>query len=91
MAFYLGKIMQTTAEHFNIHYAKTHLSRLIDKVANTGKPITIAKAGAPKVMIVPITQTKIKRQMGTLKGKISILDNFDSAFANEIVGMFVGE
>ncbi|MGK8250315.1 type II toxin-antitoxin system Phd/YefM family antitoxin [Moraxella lacunata] len=87
----MGKIMQTTAEHFNIHYAKTHLSRLIDEVANTGKPITIAKAGTPKVMIVPITHTKAKRQMGTLKGKISIPDNFDSAFADEIADMFAGE
>lgn len=29
-----------------------------------------------------------KRQMGTLKGKIKIPDNFDTAFADEISDMF---
>ena len=33
---------------FNIHEAKTHLSRLIDKAAN-GEPFIIAKAGKPMV------------------------------------------
>lgn len=39
--------MQTASPNVNIHYAKTHLSRLIDEVATTGKPITIVKAGTP--------------------------------------------
>lgn len=82
--------MQTTTPNVNIHYAKTHLSRLIDEVATTGKPITIAKAGTPKVKIVPIDNTPKKRQMGTLKGKIKIPDNFDTAFADEIADMFEG-
>lgn len=84
--------MQTTEKattNINIHYAKTHLSRLIDEVATTGKPIVIAKAGTPKVKIVPLNTPK-KRQMGTLKGKIKIPDNFDTAFADEISDMFEG-
>lgn len=82
--------MQTATPNVNIHYAKTHLSRLIDEVATTGKPITIAKAGTPKVKIVPIDDKPIKRQMGTLKGKIKIPDNFDTAFADDIADMFEG-
>lgn len=82
--------MQTTTANVNIHYAKTHLSRLIDEVATTGKPITIAKAGTPKVKIVPIDDKPVKRQMGTLKGKIKIPDNFDTAFADDIADMFEG-
>lgn len=83
--------MQATTPNVNIHYAKTHLSRLIDEVVSTGKPITIAKAGTPKVKIVPIDETPAVRQMGTLKGKISIPANFDGAFADDIAQMFGGE
>lgn len=84
-------MITTNGTNINIHYAKTHLSRLIEEVVATGKPITIAKAGTPKVMIVPIENKPIKRQMGTLKGKINITDDFDSAFADEIAGMFEGQ
>lgn len=56
--------MQTTTPNVNIHYAKTHLSRLIDEVATTGKPITIAKAGTPKVKIVPIEEPKMGSMFG---------------------------
>lgn len=81
---------QPTQASINIHYAKTHLSRLVEEVASTGQAITIAKAGKPKVMIVPIEDKPVKRQMGTLKGKIHIPEDFDSAFADEIADMFEG-
>lgn len=80
---------QTTT--LNVHYAKTHLSRLIEEVVSTGQPITIAKAGMPKVMIVPIDDKPVKRQMGTLKGKINIPDDFDVAFSDDIADMFEGQ
>ncbi|MFW2178240.1 MULTISPECIES: hypothetical protein [unclassified Moraxella] len=32
-----------------------------------------------------------KRQMGTLKDKISIPENFDNAFADEIIALFHGD
>ncbi|WP_084349573.1 type II toxin-antitoxin system Phd/YefM family antitoxin [Moraxella oblonga] len=50
--------MQSATPNVNIHYAKTHLSALIDEVASTGKPIIITKAGTPKVKIVPIDEPK---------------------------------
>ncbi len=37
----------------NIHEAKTHLSRLIDR-ASKGEPFIIAKAGKPMVKVVPL-------------------------------------
>ena len=40
-------------EQFNIHHAKTHLSRLVDAAAQ-GKSFIIAKAGKPMVKVVPI-------------------------------------
>ena len=37
----------------NIHEAKTHLSRLVDRAAK-GEPFIIAKAGKPLVKVVPL-------------------------------------
>ena len=37
----------------NIHEAKTHLSRLVDRAAK-GEPFVIAKAGKPLVKVVPL-------------------------------------
>ena len=63
---------------FNIHEAKTHLSRLVDK-ASKGEEIVIAKAGKPKAKLVPLTQPGGgKRKPGRLKGKIWIADDFDA-------------
>ncbi len=80
--------MQSITQSINIHEAKTHLSRIIDDVKQLGKPIIIAKAGIPQVKVVPLENTKPKRKMGTLKGKITVPNNFDHAFADEIEEMF---
>lgn len=62
----------------NIHEAKTHLSRLVDKAAK-GEEIVIAKAGKPKAKLVPLTKPGGgKRKSGRLKGKIWIADDFDA-------------
>ena len=37
----------------NIHEAKTHLSRLLQRVAN-GEEVTIARAGVPVARLVPV-------------------------------------
>ncbi|PLU63445.1 prevent-host-death protein, partial [Sinorhizobium medicae] len=42
-------------ETVNIHQAKTHLSRLIEKAAK-GEPFIIAKAGKPMVKVIPLEQ-----------------------------------
>ena len=41
----------------NVHYAKTHLSALLKKVCE-GEVITIANAGTPVAMLVPIEYGK---------------------------------
>jgi len=40
----------------NIHEAKTHLSKLLERVMS-GEKIIIAKAGKPVAQIVPLTKT----------------------------------
>ena len=61
----------------NIHEAKTHLSRLVERVA-AGEEIIIAKAGKPVAKLVPYRESKsARRKPGSMKGKIWISPNFD--------------
>jgi prevent-host-death family protein len=76
----------------NIHEAKTHLSRLVEEAAR-GEFFVIAKAGKPMVKVIRLDQDepKPKRQLGFLKGKIQVPDDFDTMFQDEIEKMFYGE
>lgn len=58
----------------NIHHAKTHLSRLIEK-ALTGEEVIIAKAGQPVVRLVAISP-QAKRELGSAAGQITWLDGW---------------
>ncbi len=61
----------------NIHQAKTHLSKLVDRAAG-GEEIIIAKAGKPMVRMVSYEQNKKSRKPGgSWKGKIKIAHDFD--------------
>jgi prevent-host-death family protein len=61
----------------NIHDAKTHFSRLVER-AERGERITIARAGVPVAMLVAIEpKTSLGRPIGIDKGKIIIHDDFD--------------
>ena len=59
----------------NVHEAKTHLSRLLDRV-HAGEEIVIAKNGKPFARLVPIGMGKAERKPGTLKGLVQITDSF---------------
>ena len=73
---------------FNIHYAKTHLSKLIEAVLR-GEEVVIAKSGEPKVKLVAVHEKKKKRQPGLMKGKIWLADDWDSEETNkEIADLF---
>jgi prevent-host-death family protein len=62
----------------NVHQAKTHLSRLLNK-ARAGEEIIIAKAGKPVAKLVPITPGGRKRpKFGYLKDEIWIAPDFDA-------------
>ncbi|WP_158945565.1 type II toxin-antitoxin system Phd/YefM family antitoxin [Granulicella sp. S190] len=76
----------------NIHEAKTHLSKLIEKAAQ-GEPFIIAKAGKPmvKVMAIDAPVGKKMKRLGFMKGTISVPDDFDRMFEKEIEQMFYGE
>jgi prevent-host-death family protein len=60
----------------NIHEAKTHLSRLVEKAA-AGEEIIIAKAGKPMAKLVGYKPSPKRRKPGGWKGKVWIADDFD--------------
>jgi prevent-host-death family protein len=60
----------------NVHEAKTHLSRLLERVER-GQEIVIARAGKPVAKLVPIDDTTTRRPIGLDKGKIWMSDDFD--------------
>jgi prevent-host-death family protein len=76
----------------NIHEAKTHLSRLVERAAN-GEPFVIAKAGKPMVKVVPFdasAEDQVQR-IGFMDGLIEVPDDFDRMGADEIERLFSGK
>lgn len=58
-----------------IHKAKTNLSRLIKKAA-AGEEVIISRGDKPVARLVPIGESKGKRQPGSLKGKLKVGPEF---------------
>lgn len=56
-------------EIINIHYAKTHFSKLLLR-AHSGEEIIISKSGKPFAKLVPLKK-KSKRVPGIAKGKVT--------------------
>jgi len=67
---------------YNIHDAKTQLSRLIERVER-GEEITINRAGTPVAKLVPLPRTVRRRGRGSLRGRITISPDWDSSAVNE--------
>lgn len=73
----------------NIHNAKTHLSRLLER-AGSGEEIVIAKAGKPVAKLAPIRALRPRRK-GLMKGKIKIGKDFDKPLPKGIQAAFEGK
>ena len=76
-------------EKVNMHQAKTHLSRLVEKAVQ-GEPFIIAKAGKPLVKVVALdsSETFPGNRLGFMVGEIEVPDNFDQLGHKEIVKLF---
>ena len=56
-------------EKVNMHEAKTHLSKLVERVEG-GEEIVISRAGKPAAKLVPVSQEKRgRRKLGAWEGK----------------------
>ena len=72
----------------NIHEAKTHLSRLVERV-EAGEELVIARAGRPVARLVPYRPRHEPRIPGLLKGRIRMTPDWDSSETNaEIAELF---
>ncbi len=70
----------------NIHEAKTHLSRLLSKVA-LGEEVIIAKAGLPVARLVPV-EKKEQRVLGEDRAVFEVPEDFDDPLPTEVLSDF---
>ena len=73
---------------YNMHDAKTHLSRLAERAAG-GEEIVIARNGTPVAKLVPVEKRK-PRKLGLWKGQVWVSDDFDDPLPWEIQKYFEG-
>ena len=64
------------AETVNIHEAKTHLSRLVERV-EAGEEVVIARAGRPVARLVPYRRPTAPRPLGVWRDRVTIAPDFD--------------
>ena len=74
----------------NIHQAKTHLSRLVEKAAQ-GEEIVIAKSGKPRAKLVPLEDARAQRRAGRGRGKWRLRGDFDAPLPPDLLADFGGE
>lgn len=71
----------------NVHEAKTHLSRLLERVA-MGEEIVLAKAGRPVAKLVPIVPEVSERAPGSARGDVWVAPDFDGPLPDEVLKGF---
>lgn len=89
----LGRPMRAAEDPMksvNVHEAKTHLSRLLERV-EAGEEIVIARSGRPIARLVPIPAPKVQRKPGGWKGKCWIADDFAAPLSEEELRLWEGE
>jgi prevent-host-death family protein len=71
---------------FNVHEAKTHLSKLLEQV-EAGEEVVIARAGQPVARLVPFSPPG-KRALGLDAGRGFIAPDFDAPLPDELLTDF---
>jgi prevent-host-death family protein len=61
---------------YNVHEAKTHLSKILARVMS-GEQIIIAKSGKPVAVLSPYEEMPARRVPGNDADKVVIKSNFD--------------
>jgi prevent-host-death family protein len=72
----------------NVHEAKTHLSRLLRRVAS-GEEIVIARAGKPIARLVPVRSARRARRRGRFAGQGWIGDDFNAPLPPNVLAQFL--
>ena len=71
----------------NLHEAKTHLSRLVDRAAS-GEEVIIARGGKPVARLVPYERDMTPRRPGSMRGRMRVPDDFDEPLPPEVLKLF---
>lgn len=71
----------------NVHEAKTHLSKLLQRVS-LGEEVIIAKAGRPVAKLVAIPSERPRFKFESAKGEFVVPDDFDDPLPKEIEDLF---
>lgn len=71
----------------NIHEAKTHLSKLLERVS-LGEEVVIAKAGKPVAKLVPIPSERPRFKLGSARGEFVVPEDFNDPLPKEIEDLF---
>jgi prevent-host-death family protein len=71
----------------NVHEAKTHLSRLLNRIS-AGEEIIIAKSGKPVARLVPYSDRTIPRTPGKDKGLFEVPEAFDVPLPDDVLSAF---
>ena len=69
-----------------IHEAKTHLSRLLRRVA-AGEEIIILRSTTPVARLVPI-EGALRREFGLDRGLFEVPEDFDDPLPDELLAEF---
>ena len=78
-----------SSSQFNIHDAKTNLSRIIERVEH-GEEIIISRAGRPVAKVVPLAGSVRRSGRGSLRGNLVLAPDWDSDAVNESIAADFG-
>jgi len=70
---------------YNMHGAKSNLSRLVDQAA-AGREIIIARDGKPAARLVALESGRRRVRLGIAEGSFDVPDDFDDPLPDEIWG-----
>jgi len=69
------------AVHYNMHDAKTNLSRIIERVQR-GEEIIIDRAGIPVAKVIPLVRRTNRIAIGSLAGQVNLSSDWNSPSTN---------
>jgi prevent-host-death family protein len=81
--------MSAEAVHYNMHEAKIHLSRIIERVER-GEEIIIDRAGTPVAKVVPFIRRVDRTGFGSLAGQVDLSGDWDSQQTNAEIAAHFG-
>jgi antitoxin (DNA-binding transcriptional repressor) of toxin-antitoxin stability system len=89
LVYYL--VYKLTMIRLNVHEAKTHLSRYLDKVAE-GESILLCRRNIPVAEIRPLpNRQRAQRPIGLAKGLFKIPKSFFEPLPQDVVKSFYGK